>query len=191
MLVLGIDHGTKISGWGLLNVSLDKNKELTFSHVAHGLVYRPKGMDYPYSMSYMVRALRDKLAEVHPDYVALEAPKDNRGFKATQVLTELLGSIKTMCMEAGYGFSEIPPSTMKKLVTGYGWSDKEEVARAAAVKLGLKFEDIVGVEYYKSGAKEGKVKRLLLDGTDALGLAMALVPYTKNNGGLDYNPKRG
>lgn len=191
MRVLGIDHGTSTSGWGLIDVSLDSNKELVFRYLDHGLLHKPKGSEYPYNMKYMVQTIRDKLAELHPDYVALEAPKDNRGFKATQVLTELLGSIKTLCMETGYGFCEIPPSTMKKIVTGYGWSNKEEVARAAAEKLGLQFEDIVTAEYYKSGAKEGQIKKLLLDGTDALGLAMALVPYTNSHGGLDYNPKRG
>lgn len=191
MRVLGIDHGTSTTGWGLLDVTMDSEGTLSFKHIEHGLIWKPKDMSYPYYMKYMVQALRDKLAELHPEYVALEAPKDNRGFKATQVLTELLGSIKTMCMETGYGFCEIPPSTMKKIVTGYGWSNKEEVARAAAETLGLQFEDIVAVEYYKSGAKAGQVKKLLLDGTDALGLALSLVPYTKDHGGLDYNPKRG
>ena len=190
MRILGIDHGTTITGYALLDADL-KDGQVEYRYNRHGTIERPAGMKYPYTVKYMVSKLRDVLAETRPHYVALEAPKDNRGFKATQVLTELLGAIKALCMETGYGFVEIPPMTMKKTVTGYGWSNKEEVARAAAEQLGLPFEKVVKAEYYKSGAKEGQLKKLILDGSDALGLALTLVDYSKKAGGLDYNPKEG
>lgn len=194
MLLLGIDHGSAITGYGLIeakSLPSDNGPKVEFLYKTHGLIERPKGMTYPYSVKYMIVNLRQILATHRPDYVALEAPKDNRGFKSTQVLTELLGAVKGLLMETGYGFVEIPPSTMKKHITGYGWSDKEEVARATAQILGLEFDQLVKAEVYASGAKKGQVKKLLLDGSDALALALTLIEYSKKTGGLQYNPKVG
>lgn len=190
MRVLGIDQSTKNVGWGLLEYSVVDRKRVT-KYLCHGFIPRPKGLEYPETIRYMVNRLRDVLAEYTPDYIAIEAPKDNRGFKATQILTELIGAIKYTMMEARYSFIEIPPSSMKKIVTGYGWSSKEEVAVEAARQLGLNYEDIVPAELYKSGAKKGQVKEYILDGSDALGLALAFLDYLKQKDSkLDYEAGR-
>lgn len=188
MLVLGLDHSTTNTGWGLVKYSGSKDN-MTTEYVEHGFVGRPKGLQYPLTILYMGEQLQDLLATKQPDYVALEAPKDNRGFKATQVLTELVGIFKYILMKAGYGFVEIPPSTMKKIVTTRGWSTKEEVAIAVARILQKPFEDLVPAIYYKTGQKAGEVKEYILDGSDALGLAIAFVPYLKSHQGqLNFRP---
>jgi hypothetical protein len=92
-----------------------------------------------------------------------------------------------MLMQANYSFTEIPPSTMKKTITGYGWSTKEEVATKVANILNVPFESIVRANYYKSVDKAGLLKNYTLDGSDALGLAISLLPYLKDRGGIqDY-----
>lgn len=189
MRVMGVDHSTKNTGWGLIEISGTKD-DIQYKYITHGFISQPEGSKYPETMFYMGSKLRDVLAKYKPDYVALEAPKDNRGFKATQVLTELVGVFKYILMKSKYGFTEIPPSSMKKIVSGYGWSTKEEVAIAVSKQLGLSFEDIVPVVYYKSGKKQGQVKEYILDGSDALGLAIAFIPYVRSqNGRLDYKCK--
>lgn len=186
MRILGIDQSTKNTGAGLIEV----NKSEEVKYITHCFISRPKGLAYPESILYMVEHLRDLLPELAPDIVAVEAPKDNRGFRSTQIMTELLGAIKYSLMRAGYPFSEIPPSTVKKQVTGYGWSSKEEVAVETAKQLGLRVEDIAPAVYYQTGKKRGQVKEYILDGSDALAIALTLVPYTRSKGGaLDFRPK--
>jgi len=145
MRILGIDHSTACTGWGLIRAELIDG-QLDYEYIAHGYLEKPKGLNYPDTLRYMGNSVRDLLAELKPDMVALEAPKDNRGFKATQALTELVGIIKYILMTAGYPFKEIPPSTMKKLVTGYGWSTKEEVATKIAELFSIPYENLVKVE---------------------------------------------
>lgn len=188
MLVLGVDQSTTNLGAGLVRYSGSKD-DTKVEYVTHRFIHRPKGLEYPQTLFYIVNELRNLLTELKPDYVALEAPKDNRGFKATQILTELLGAIKYSLIAAKYGFVEIPPSTMKKIITGHGWSTKEEVAIAVAKKLQVPFESIVPAIYYTSGQKVGQVRKYILDGSDALGLALAFVPYLRMPGKkMDYLP---
>lgn len=191
MIILGIDQSTKNTGAGLIEATKDGDK-VTYRYITHRFIPRPSTIKYPESILYMTEQIRELLAELQPDLIAVEAPKDNRGFKATQVLTELLGAVKYTIMRSGYPFSEIPPSTMKKAITGYGWSTKEEVAIETAKILDIPFEQIAPAVLYKSGEKKGQVKEYVLDGSDALGLALSLIPYTRaQKGVLDYRPKGG
>lgn len=185
MRVLGIDHGTKITGWGLIEAKYGE----PFRYISSGL-FREQGTPYPEYLSAMAKSVADKLRDIKPDCVALEAPKDNRGFTTTQRLTELVGCLKYTCMNLGVPFSEIPPSTMKLIVTGNGWATKEEVANRISKLLNVSMEEIVGTTYYKQGIKKGQIKSYILDGSDALGLAIALPIFLKRSGGgLDYDPR--
>jgi crossover junction endodeoxyribonuclease RuvC len=190
---MGIDHGSKITGYGLLsldstNITNERGLKSSineWSYVGHGFVKDSK-ISYPLNLVYMSRSVRDIIRHYEPKIIVFEGPKSNRGFKSSQALVETLGCLKKVAIELNRPYVEIEPTSLKLLIAGHGWATKEEVARAVSTKLNIPFEDLVPVEYYKSGKKVGQFKKYILDGTDALGLAMAFPDYYRKFGRLHF-----
>jgi Holliday junction resolvasome RuvABC endonuclease subunit len=102
-----------------------------------------------------------------------------------------LGCAKRLCVELGIPFAEIPPTTLKLIVAGNGWATKEEVALRISEHLKVPYESIVSVTYYTQGLKKGQIKSYIMDGSDALALAMTLPVYLKRPGiKLDYKGRK-
>lgn len=182
MIILGFDHGNTISGFGVVKCEQGK----PFEFVDNGFITVPN-LPYPETLLVYINMLEDLILKHKPDMIALEAPKSNRGFATHQHLVELLGCAKGLCVKLGIPFSEIPPSTLKLIVAGNGWASKEEVARRVSDHLKVPYDQIVKVTYYTQGLKKGQIKSYLLDGSDALALAITLPIYLKRQGNkLDY-----
>lgn len=182
MLVMGIDHGTKITGYGFLEMDLETKK---WTYVDHGFIRETK-VSYPLSLFFMADQIRRLIRDIQPNLIIFEGPKSMRGFKAHQALVELLGCLKGVAIQCNKPYIEIEPTSMKSIVAGNGWASKEEVARSVSTILKIPYEELVGVEYYKTGSKKGQVKKYILDGTDALALALALPDYYKRFRRIDY-----
>jgi crossover junction endodeoxyribonuclease RuvC len=181
--ILGIDPANYVMGYGYVDYNLN-TKEV--SYLRHGFI-RETSLHYPETLFTQTNRLRDLLKEDRPEVVAIEAPKDNQGFQSHQRQCELIGTIKRLLVELGIPFIEIPPNTMKKVITGNGWATKEEVARVISDKFNIPFEDLIIVNYYKQGIKKGQIKSYMADGSDALGLAVCFPTYYGRVRKLDYN----
>lgn len=190
LIILGIDHGTHITGYGLIDFNAITGEK---KYLMNGLNRLEAEILYPKTVlaqTEWVDKFLDGLYrehDMHIDLVALEGSNDNRGFTATQRLQELQGCIKLVLMKHKQPYTVIPPSTMKKIITGNGFADKEIVARTLSELYSLPFDELVNFTYYKQGIKKGQVKSVLLDGSDALGLATAAPDYIKRVKELEYN----
>jgi len=71
-----------------------------------------------------------------PEVLILESyfPQRQRG---ATIIPELRGVIKLAAYQAGIDVVEVPPGTVKKCVTGYGRSTKDEVRKAINDRYGL------------------------------------------------------
>ena len=182
MLILGIDHGNKITGYGYINLDLDTRE---FTYVDHDYIFDSK-VSYPVSLNFIYNRVKQVIRGRVPDVAVVEAPKHNRGFKSSQKQVELLGSIKQLLIAHNIPFVEMAPSSMKLLVTGFGHASKEEVARVLSDRFNIPIERLAHIEYYNSGKKEGQIKSYSWDGTDALGLALSFPAYILRGDKLDY-----
>lgn len=80
-----------------------------------------------------IKFIQDKIIQgdlikrvlVNSDIVIIEKPFNIKGWG--QVLLELLGIIKYLCIEAKVEFVEIPQMTLKKFATGIGKAQKSEM----------------------------------------------------------------
>jgi crossover junction endodeoxyribonuclease RuvC len=188
MIILGIDPSNYSMGYGVIDFDIHTQKE---SYVTHGFI-RETVKHYPETLVSQISQLKallnsDKIPA--PAVVSIEAPKDNKGFTSHQRQVELIGCIKALLIDLKISFIEIPPNTMKNMITGNGWASKEEVARAISDKYGIKFEDIVVTTYYKQGIKKGQIKSYILDGSDALALATVFPSYYGRVMKFDYRPR--
>jgi len=155
-IILGIDPGTNVMGYGLIKV---EGSELTL--IEFNDISLKKHDDQYLKLKYIFSGLTEIIEKYNPDEIAIEAP-----FFGKNVQSMLkLGRAQGVAMAAGL-VKEIPiteysPKKIKMAITGNGNASKEQVAKM--LKSILKFKEI---------PKN-------LDATD--GLAAALCHYYNSN----------
>lgn len=132
-IILGIDPGTTIMGFGLIKVT---GKKMEFMQMNELLLSKYKD---PYTKLKLIFERTLELIDTyHPDEIAIEAP-----FFGKNVQSMLkLGRAQGVAMAAGLS-REIPiteylPKKIKMAITGSGNASKEQVAKMLQSTLGLK-----------------------------------------------------
>ena len=132
-IILGIDPGTTIMGFGIIRIS---GKEMHFVQMNELKLTRLKD---PYlKLKYIFERTIELIETYQPDEIAIEAP-----FYGKNVQSMLkLGRAQGVAMAAGLSrqipITEYLPKIIKMAITGNGNASKEQVARMLQQLLGLK-----------------------------------------------------
>ena len=132
-IILGIDPGTTIMGFGLIKVV---DKKMVFLQLNELLLSKYKD---PYAkLKLIFERTIDLIDQYHPDEIAIEAP-----FFGKNVQSMLkLGRAQGVAMAAGLSrqipITEYLPKKIKMAITGNGNASKEQVAKMLQSILGLK-----------------------------------------------------
>jgi crossover junction endodeoxyribonuclease RuvC len=151
MRVLGVDPGTAVTGWGVV-----ERRAGRVAHLAHGAVAPSARVTLAAKLAAIHAALADLCAAWRPDVVVLERNFVGRNVQSAFRLGEVRGVAMLVAASAGIGVAEYPPATVKLAVTGSGRAEKDQVQRAIARELGI-------------------VDRLTPDAADALAIALCHV----------------
>lgn len=132
-IILGIDPGTTIMGFGIIKV-VNKKMELV---LMNELLLRKYSDPYTKLKLIFERTL-ELIDNYHPDEIAIEAP-----FYAKNVQSMLkLGRAQGVAMAAGLSrqipITEYMPKKIKMAITGNGNSSKEQVAKMLQSLLQIK-----------------------------------------------------
>lgn len=132
-IILGIDPGTTIMGFGLIKI---KGKTMKFM-LMHELVLK-KYDDHYIKLKHIFERTLELIDAYHPDEIAIEAP-----FFGKNVQSMLkLGRAQGVAMAAGLSrqvpVTEYSPKKIKMAITGNGNASKEQVAGMLKNTLGLK-----------------------------------------------------
>lgn len=165
MNILGIDHSTR-SGFAFVNT--DTNDIETWQYQ---MTNKEEGARYKEWYDYLEYIYEDYM----PDLVVMEKPAHMRNANISRFLGGLVTIEKLLCAKYNIKTLEVVPTTLKKHLTGNGRSEKQDVAMSLIehFKGTIKPKDIEEYEYYK---KDGSVKKIHYDKSDAL----ALVVYANN-----------
>jgi crossover junction endodeoxyribonuclease RuvC len=130
--VLGVDPGTRVVGWAVLEPQVQG-----VWRVASG-VWRLGGSEIalPQRLHRLCSALSETLRAHAPARVALEAAFFGRNARSALRIGEARGVVMMAAAAAGLPVEEIPPATVKRRVTGAGAATKEQVERLVRVHLG-------------------------------------------------------
>lgn len=122
MLVLGIDPGTAITGFGL--VKKDHNRELL---IDYGTITTPAGMDMPSRLCKINRELTAIINKYQPDAAAVEELFYQKNSKTVITVAQGRGvALMTLAAE-GVPIAEYTPLQVKQAVVGYGNAQKKQV----------------------------------------------------------------
>lgn len=122
-IILGIDPGTSVLGYGLIHIQGKKISMITF-----GVIQLSKLATHPDKLKRIFDRIDGLIKEFKPDELAIEAP-----FFGKNVQSMLkLGRAQGVCIAAALGnnmpFEEYSPRRIKQAVTGNGNASKEQVA---------------------------------------------------------------
>lgn len=132
-IILGIDPGTTIMGFGLIKVI---NKKMEFLQLNE--LQLSKYDDHYVKLKIIFERTTELIDTHHPDEIAIEAP-----FFGKNVQSMLkLGRAQGVAMAAGLSrqipITEYEPKKIKMAITGNGNASKEQVAKMLQQLLGLK-----------------------------------------------------
>jgi crossover junction endodeoxyribonuclease RuvC len=132
-IILGIDPGTTIMGFGLIKV-VDKKMEFMLLNELQLSKYD----DHYKRLKLIFDRTIELIDNYHPDEIAIEAP-----FFGKNVQSMLkLGRAQGVAMAAGLSrevtITEYAPKKIKMAITGNGNASKEQVAKMLQSTLGLK-----------------------------------------------------
>jgi len=132
-IILGIDPGTTIMGFGLIKVV---NKEMQFMQLNE--LQLKKYSDHYVKLKLIFERTIELIDNYHPDEIAIEAP-----FFGKNVQSMLkLGRAQGVAMAAGLSreipITEYSPKKIKMAITGNGNASKEQVAKMLQSTLELK-----------------------------------------------------
>ncbi len=129
--ILGIDPGTRVAGWGVI-----ERRGNALHLVAHGTV-RTRGPTMAQRLLEVHDGLRAAIAEHAPDALAVETPYVGKSPTAALAVGMARGIALLLAAANGLPIDEYPPAIVKKAVVGNGNASKEQVAEMVRVLLGL------------------------------------------------------
>lgn len=132
MRILGIDPGSRVTGWAILDVD-----GWTRVLVGHGVVRPASGLDLAGRLAHLAAGLREVLLAHGPDACAVEQVFSAKNARSALVLGHARGIALLVAAESGVPVHEYTALQVKQAVTGYGRAEKGQVQRALAVQLGL------------------------------------------------------
>ncbi len=132
MLILGIDPGTAVTGYGVVRVGA------TPTLVECGVIRTKADWPLPRRLKDIAEGVRELLARHKPQAMAVESAFYAKNVRTTLVLGHARGVILLAGEEAGVEIHEYPPAEIKKAVVGSGAATKVQVQLMIAQHLRLK-----------------------------------------------------
>ncbi len=123
MLILGIDPGTRILGYSLLDTEGGSMKIL-----AMDVLYLRNIVDFNQRIRRIFDSTLRIIDSFHPDHLAIEAPFFGKNVQSMLKLGRAQGVAIAAAMSRDLSYTEYEPSVIKQLVTGNGNATKEQVA---------------------------------------------------------------
>ncbi len=132
MLVLGIDPGTAITGYGLV-----REDEEGLALVGCGVITTPADQPLPQRLQAIYHGLTAIIGQHQPDQVAVEELFFSRNVRTALSVGQARGVVLLAAAEAGLPLHEYKPLEVKQTVAGYGGADKRQVQEMVRMLLNL------------------------------------------------------
>ncbi len=132
MIVLGIDPGTALTGYGIVERTGSRLRALDY-----GCVETPSDHALPQRLLAIHEAVSDLIETHRPELVGVERLFFNRNVQTAFAVGQARGAVLLAAAQHGLPVVEYGPHEVKIAVTGYGRAAKDQVQRMVQTVLGL------------------------------------------------------
>ncbi len=133
MKIIGIDPGTGILGFGVIEVIGSKIKL-----VEAGVIRTPAHTPHDERLEEIFDGLTEIIATTKPDAFSIEKLFFTRNITTAMSVAEARGVAVLVARKAKLPIAEYTPPQIKQTLTGYGKADKKQVQEMVRIQLGLK-----------------------------------------------------
>jgi crossover junction endodeoxyribonuclease RuvC len=133
MRIIGIDPGTGILGFGVIEARLGKTKL-----VDAGVITTPPHTPLPDRLEDIYINLTEIIAATKPKMMAIEKLFFAQNVTTAMSVSHARGVAMLTGKQAGLAIEEYTPLQIKQTITGYGKADKKQVQEMVRIQLGLK-----------------------------------------------------
>ena len=130
-LILGIDPGSRKTGFGIINVVGNRHEYITSG------VIRLSDQDLPDRLNVIYQSLNEIIAIHCPQYVAVEQVFMAKNAGSALKLGQARGAAIVACVARGLDVAEYSARQIKQAVVGSGAANKEQVQHMVKVLLNL------------------------------------------------------
>lgn len=132
MRIIGIDPGTGILGFGVIDARGGRMKLVTA-----GVIRTPAHTPLPERLEEIYNGLTEIVAETKPDVMAIEKLFFSRNITTAISVAQARGVAMLTGRQAKLRIEEYTPNEIKQSITGYGAAKKPQVQEMVRVQLGL------------------------------------------------------
>jgi|SRR6056297_3536862 len=122
MIILGIDPGLNISGYGVI-----RYKRRTPEFISAGTIKTSAACDFPEKLEILYRNCCDIIGDFKPDVIAIEETFTNVNPRSSLKLGHARGVLMLAGRMADKKVYEYPATIVKKSLTGTGGATKKQV----------------------------------------------------------------
>lgn len=136
MLVLGVDPGSLVTGYGLV----EKRKgQLSCLHF--GAIVASNRVPFYERIHNIFDTMVDLMTQYRPNEMAIEDVFFAKNVKSAMKIGHARGAVLIAAVQCGVKIFEYTPLEIKKSVVGYGRAPKEQVRSMVNVILGIKNQE--------------------------------------------------
>ncbi len=132
MKVLGIDPGTLVMGYGVI-----ESKDDEIALVDCGALISPKRSPISERLSYLYNELQGIIQHHQPDVVVVEQPFVAKNARSALAIGRAQAVALLAAANRGIPTFEYTPAQIKQRVANYGASSKEQIQEMVRLQLGL------------------------------------------------------
>ncbi|MFA6866125.1 MAG: crossover junction endodeoxyribonuclease RuvC [Clostridia bacterium] len=133
MIILGVDPGYAIVGYGIISSEGGKYKAIDY-----GVITTPKEDSLPLRLSKIADGFDKLIDKYNPEAVALEELFFQNNQKTAIMVAEARGATLLTLYNRCKNLYEYTPLQIKQAMTGYGRADKYQIQHMVTLLLNLK-----------------------------------------------------
>lgn len=134
-IIIGIDPGTTVLGYGLIHIKGTRIEMLNF-----GVIQLSKLDNQPDKLKRIFDRIDGLISEYKPDEMAIEAPFFGKNVQSMLKLGRAQGVAIAAALRKNIPYEEYTPKRIKQAITGNGNASKEQVA--SMLQTLLRFDEL-------------------------------------------------
>jgi crossover junction endodeoxyribonuclease RuvC len=138
MIVLGVDPGSRRTGYGAISVEGDRLHCLDCGVISTGQTGKNRAITHRLLIIY--EKLESLIRKISPEVIAVEEVFYAVNVKSALTLGHVRGVVLLAASQMGIPLVEYAPLEVKKAVVGYGRADKKQIQAMVKVLLNLRKE---------------------------------------------------
>ena len=138
MKILGIDPGTGICGFGVIEIKKSARLDSQIKMLDNGVSTTPAHTPLPERLEDIYNSLHEIIKLNQPDCVSIEKLFFTKNITTGISVAEARGVVMLVCKQHKLPIFEYTPNEIKKTIAGFGSAKKKQIQEMVRIRLNLK-----------------------------------------------------